>query len=194
MISIHKKQGGTSLKHALVVGGTGMLCNVSLWLAGQADHVSIIARNAEKMDACISRAANRSRITPVLTDYADSNALREHLNKLIGQHGPVDLAVAWIHSYADQALVTISNVFSQNSRQWELYHVLGSTRNPDELCNELAGLENCNYHQIQLGFILENHQSRWLTNEEISDGVIEAIQSGKKRHIVGQLEPWDKRP
>lgn len=37
------------MKHALVVGGTGMLSKVSLWLVENDYHVSIIARNLERM-------------------------------------------------------------------------------------------------------------------------------------------------
>lgn len=33
------------MKHALVVGGTGMLADVSIWLVNQGYQVSIIARN-----------------------------------------------------------------------------------------------------------------------------------------------------
>lgn len=41
---------------------------------------------------------------------------------------------------------------------------------------------------------MESNRSRWLTNKEISDGVIEAINNKNKIHTVGQIEPWDKRP
>ncbi|MGY3190168.1 hypothetical protein ACVWXS_004902 [Lysinibacillus sp. TE18511] len=37
------------MRHALVVGGTGMLSGVSLWLLNQGYHVSIIARNSDCM-------------------------------------------------------------------------------------------------------------------------------------------------
>ena len=33
------------MKHVLVVGGSGMLADVSLWLNNQGYHVSVIARN-----------------------------------------------------------------------------------------------------------------------------------------------------
>ncbi|WP_211316774.1 hypothetical protein [Oceanobacillus arenosus] len=53
---------------------------------------------------------------------------------------------------------------------------------------------NCQYHQVQLGFIIEKDHSRWLTNEEISNGVIEAINQKEDVHTVGIIEPREIRP
>ncbi|GIP63126.1 hypothetical protein J32TS6_16810 [Virgibacillus pantothenticus] len=40
--------------------------------------------------------------------------------------------------------------------------------------------DSCLYYQIRLGFVIKGGQSRWLTNEEISDGVIKAIKNKNK--------------
>jgi hypothetical protein len=45
-----------------------------------------------------------------------------------------------------------------------------------------------------LGFVLEGNHSRWLTHAEISGGVIHSIQTQSKRHVVGTLTPWYRRP
>lgn len=51
------------------------------------------------------------------------------------------------------------------------------------------------YHAVILGFVLlPGGQSRWLTNSEISQGVLDAIAAEAKRHIVGTVEPWSRRP
>ncbi len=39
-----------------------------------------------------------------------------------------------------------------------------------------------------------SNRSRWLTHEEISKGVIDAINNPKGRYIIGQIEPWGQRP
>ena len=44
--------------YALVIGGTGMLTDVSLWLVREGYHISIVARNRERMERLISRAAH----------------------------------------------------------------------------------------------------------------------------------------
>jgi len=55
-------------------------------------------------------------------------------------------------------------------------------------------LHGLSYHQIVLGFICNERGSRWLHHKEISDGTIQAVQSGVTRHVVGVVEPWDARP
>ena len=51
------------MKHALVIGGTGMLSKVPLWLAANGYHVSVIGRNQEKMHRLLSKDEQPSRIT-----------------------------------------------------------------------------------------------------------------------------------
>jgi hypothetical protein len=62
------------------------------------------------------------------------------------------------------------------------------------LNNEEIMADHCLRHYVQLGFIIENGHSRWLTHEEISAGVIQAICTKKPVTQVGLLEPWEMRP
>lgn len=50
------------------------------------------------------------------------------------------------------------------------------------------------YREVMLGFVPLGTGSRWLTNEEISDGVIDAVGTDGERSIVGVVEPWELRP
>ncbi|GIP63125.1 hypothetical protein J32TS6_16800 [Virgibacillus pantothenticus] len=43
------------MEHALIIGGTGMLSRVSLWLLEKGYHVSIIARNAGRMQRLMKK-------------------------------------------------------------------------------------------------------------------------------------------
>jgi hypothetical protein len=45
-----------------------------------------------------------------------------------------------------------------------------------------------------LGFVVDNSQSRWLTNDEISTGVGRAMNSEDPVTIVGTVTPWSARP
>ncbi|MBT2690712.1 hypothetical protein J7I93_21465 [Bacillus sp. ISL-47] len=47
---------------------------------------------------------------------------------------------------------------------------------------------------VILGFREETGRSRWLTNNEISDGVMNAVKKGKELYITGEVETWDQRP
>ncbi|WP_071458859.1 short-chain dehydrogenase [Bacillus massilinigeriensis] len=182
------------MKHAFVIGGTGMLADVSLWLVESGYKVSVLARNSEKMQRLIDAAPNKDNVIPVLVDYENDRELRESLESLMTEHGSVDLVVAWVHAVAPQALPSVIDVVKKAGSKLDLYHVLGSSQNLSKVRQSLHLNENCRYHQIQLGFILEGNRSRWLTNEEIAAGVIQGVLEKKKIHVVGQLEPKERMP
>lgn len=78
--------------------------------------------------------------------------------------------------------------------EWELFHILGSSSDVHRNKRENTLPAGCSYRQIQLGFVIEGAHSRWLTNKEISDGVIDAIKKANKIQTIGQIDPWEKRP
>lgn len=183
------------MTHALVIGGTGMLADTSLWLVSNGYHVSVIGRNTNRMECLINNATKPSLITPLLVDYRDGSLLLKKVREAMKLNGPIELVIAWIHSYADSTLSSISNEISQwQNGSWKLFHVLGSRANLTAFKEKMGKLDSPQYHQVQLGFMIENGHSRWLTKEEISQGVIDSIQQDRFLHIVGTMEPWEKRP
>lgn len=182
------------MKHALVVGGTGMLADVTRWLAEEDFHVSVVGRKSEKMQRLTEQPKQAGEIHPVLVDYTKTAELEAAIVEQIRQHGPLALVVAWIHANAPEALPTVIRLADQSKQKWSLFHVLGSSRNLAAIRNGTKVPETCRYHQIQLGFVVGNGKSRWLTNQEISSGVIEAIQNDEPVLTVGTLEPWNNRP
>ncbi|GAB2718524.1 short-chain dehydrogenase [Paenibacillus thermoaerophilus] len=180
------------MKQALVVGGSGMLAKTSLWLAENGYKVSVIGRNQEKLDKLCQQ---NGRIVPVSVDYRDDDALSKKLERII-RSGAIEMVVAWIHNdVAPNALqIVIDKISKQGINKWRLFHVLGSGSNLDKIRSRLEIPAACEYRQVQLGFVLENNRSRWLTNDEIANGVIEAIRTNKNRHLVGTLTPGNKRP
>ena len=182
------------MKHALVVGGTGMLADVSLWLVKNGYHVSIIARNPERMNHLLKKVRSNNDVTPLFVDYSNTNELQELIKYTITKNGRLDMVVAWIHSSAVDALPIIVAEASNQKPEWDLFHVLGSSSKLEKIKREIILPHTCLYYQVQLGFILEGAQSRWLTNEEISEGVIEAIKKKQNVLTVGQIEPLEQRP
>lgn len=182
------------MKHALVVGGTGMLSDVSLWLVNQGYHVSIVARKPERMEELMSKTVSSEKITPLFVNYRNEEKLQEKINGTIKKNGNINIVVAWIHSIAENALPIIINEVAKSQNEWELFHILGSSTDLDEIQQKTIVPNNCLYHQVQLGFVIEGNHSRWLTNKEISNGVIEAIKGKRQVLTVGQLEPWEDRP
>lgn len=183
------------MRHALIIGGTGMLFDVSAWVAEQEDCIlSIVGRKAAPINSLIDNLDDKTKITPLLVDYTNSTAFREKLNWTIKQNGPIDLVVAWVHSIGKNALHIVKDELSESGQNWRLFHITGSSSDLSKIKKELTIPPNCSYHQIQLGFIVENSSSRWLTHKEISAGVIDAIKNNWKRKVVGVVEPWEKRP
>lgn len=182
------------MKHALVVGGTGMLSDVSLWLIDNGYHVSIIARNPERMDNLTKKASSKDHVTPLLVNYTNGIELKEKIKHTINQNGSIDTVVAWIHSSAEDILPIIAGDVSNHKHEWELFHVLSSSSNLEKIKSKVTLPDTCIYHQVQLGFIMEGVHSRWLTNQEISEGVKDAIKKKKKVITIGQIEPRENSP
>ncbi|WP_214791347.1 MULTISPECIES: short-chain dehydrogenase [unclassified Exiguobacterium] len=168
------------MKHALVIGGSGMLAGTVLWLEEVGYHVSIIGRDAEKMSRLTEQAPDR--LSAVLVDYRDDLRLKEALRSSIADHGDFDLVVAWVHSDAADALTCVLSALRGGT---DVFHVLGSRANSSGVRNGLTITEDVRYHQVQLDFQVVKGERRWLTNEEIAGGVIEAIQEKKTHYVVG---------
>lgn len=181
--------------HALVVGGTGMLRGLTLSLARQGYTVSVIARSSHRLRSLVDAATPfPGRINPVPLDYRHGEQLRQDLTTAVGQHGPLVLAVCWIHSTAPEALPRIAEVIGAQTGPCRLFHVRGSAaanpadgaRRPPEW---LTRFPNIRYRQVILGFVVEGGGSRWLTHEEISGGVLSAVQDDAPYYVVG---PWNR--
>ena len=165
-----------------------MLEEVSLWLSQHYDVVSVIARNTSRLSTLKRK---NSHINPLALDYADTEVLSQALKRLIKEHGPIVLSVCWIHSTAPEALHTISSLLNDSV----LYHILGSaSADPSKTGEVITPDNNISYRRVVLGFTIENHNSRWLTHPEISQGIIEALQQESHYTIVGTVRPWRMRP
>lgn len=175
--------------HALVVGGTGMLQGVSLHLTGAYETVTVIARSERRLRAL--EVVAPGVIHGCAVDYRDTDALRD----AIRGRRPLDLAVCWIHSVAPDAPFVVAEAGAPR----DYVHVLGSAaadpaRPDDSRSARFAAFPDLVYREVILGFVRNGDVSRWLTNAEISDGVITAIESNEIRSVVGTVEPWSARP
>lgn len=100
------------MKHALVVSGTGMLIDVTLWIVKKGYYVSVIGRTKNKFRLVQNEVTDQSQLTFLQLDYANANMIKEQLTSSIAKNGPIKLVVAWIHSTALNALATIVDVVS----------------------------------------------------------------------------------
>ncbi|MFF2529317.1 short-chain dehydrogenase [Brevibacillus sp. NPDC058079] len=179
-------------KEALVIGASGMLIEVSRWLARQGYQVTVLGRDPVKLRSVRDGSTHPESFHMLPQDYHQTESLREAMAVLVEKRGPMDVVVAWIHSTAPHALSVIVEELSRPEKHWQLLHVCGSGawRNPPiEPTSEV-----CIYRRVVLGFTCTGEHSRWLTNDEIAVGVIDALQATERQIIVGQVEPWEKRP
>ncbi|UED73282.1 short-chain dehydrogenase [Brevibacillus sp. DP1.3A] len=179
-------------KEALVIGASGMLIEVSRWLARQGYQVTVLGRDPVKLRSVRDGSTHPESFHMLPQDYHQTESLREAMAELVEKRGPMDVVVAWIHSTAPHALYVIVEELSCPEKHWQLLHVCGSGawRNPPiEPTSEV-----CIYRRVVLGFTCTGEHSRWLTNDEIAVGVIDALQATERQIIVGQVEPWEKRP
>jgi hypothetical protein len=172
--------------HTLVVGGTGMLSELVRALAGDGERLSLLSRQA-------SAAAGDDGFD---CDYHDQDGFRDALDRAVARSGPIDLAVVWFHTLKIDAPRLVAERVAGRMVQ-----ILGSaTADPAhperlEFAQQIvAGLPGCDLRQVVLGFKVEDGQARWLTNTEISQGVLEAVGADRSLTIVGQVKPWSARP
>ncbi len=179
--------------HILVVGGTGMLAGLVDQLVAEGGRLSLLSRGA----ANVSRAG----VKGYSVNYYDDAAFSAALDAAIGDAGAIDLAIAWFHTLSIAAPRRLAERVGAPGRPGRLVQVLGSAvadpARPDRLTTAAslaAGLADCQLRQVVLGFKVGGTVSRWLTDGEISSGVLDAVRTDRALSIVGQVEPWPARP
>lgn len=169
--------------HILIVGGTGMLKEASLYYANQNFNVSVIARAKSNK---LKNLAQHPNIIPVEVDYSNGILLQKQLQETIDQHGPLQTVISWIHGYAQSAHQVIGEMIYSSPCHY--FHLLGSG-NLEALqksmnINPLQNFSNIHYHRIVLGHL----SNRWLTHQEISQGVIHAVEEKEDTYIIGSID------
>ncbi|WP_421384000.1 hypothetical protein ACOJQI_05440 [Bacillus salacetis] len=181
------------MKKTLVIGGTGMLGGVVEYLVQKGDNVTVLTRSIDKFQRMLSKHNLKPEdVSFIPADYFNTDALVQVLNAHIKMNGPFDQAVVWMRSTAVESHDALLSVLGGQSQPVEIFKVNGSAASRSKLL--FPKQQSINMHHIILGFKIENGESRWLTNEEISEGVISALTAGVPVTITGVTEPWEKRP
>ena len=161
-----------------------MLSGLVEALAGDGGRLSLLSRHASQAAGGID------------CDYHDEAAFARALEAAVARNGPVELAIAWFHTLK----IAAPRLLAREVRG-RMFQVLGSATadpaRPHRLAAAAAvaeGLPECQLRQVVLGFRVGDGGSRWLTNTEISGGVLDAVRADRSLSIVGQVEPWSARP
>ena len=174
-----------------------MLRDVSLELARSHYLVSVIARDETRLLELTNEARDfGGDIHPLSVDVKNTHLLTASLNMAMSLYGPIHLVVDWA---SPKASLDIAKMVSSADKPCPYFHVLGSSAaNPScddsQRSERFNTLANISYHEIILGFVIKADGSRWLTHEEICQGILTAIDQQASRFIVGTVEPWSARP
>ncbi|GEN30207.1 short-subunit dehydrogenase involved in D-alanine esterification of teichoic acids [Cerasibacillus quisquiliarum] len=87
------------MKHVLIIGGTGMLREMSSWVIKQANKTMLIGRNKEKLEQTVP-SGYEHKVHYQFIDYRDTLKLQEGIQHALEVHGAFDYVIAWIHSSA----------------------------------------------------------------------------------------------
>jgi NAD(P)-dependent dehydrogenase (short-subunit alcohol dehydrogenase family) len=185
--------------HALVIGGSGMLRWACIGLAAQGARVTVIARNPGRLDALVESAVGLpGPIVPLSCDYRDPAALTSTIDWVIRDLGRPDPTIAWMRSESDESLHAAARALAGGSSPARFVHVLPSAgRSPvlrRRLRDQFALYPLLRYRQVVLGFTTDEGVSRWLTDTEISEGVLRSLECRDDEWVVGRVHPWSERP
>lgn len=194
------------MRHVLVIGGTGMLADVSIYLASTADIFTSIASSdasLAKVDSMIARGVDSSQCIrhSLKLDWHDPTHFIDSIKAHLVHIGYPNTVLAWVHNteLGLKLVQLIADFRDTSSLGCNFFHVVGSaSANPvngqNTLRSQCEALLGNHYRQIILGFIIEHNRSRWLNHQEIATGVIHAMNTAEPISIIGTVEPWSLRP
>lgn len=155
----------------IVIGGTGMLAKATRWLAARSSTTLVVARRASLF------AGDQTNVVAVEADW-NGAAFRPTLQGAIGNAPLIGTALIWLHD--PEPILAWLLPLLHSAR---VVLVLGSLDGQPTLPKSVSQIVT-----VRLGSISTAYGRRWLSDEEISDGAIAALEGGKSQ-IVGELAP-----
>jgi len=172
-----------------------MLARASIALADRCDHLTMVARTQGSLSQIeASLAELRCTHYSLQLDWSNQSTFLKALKSHMKRVGSPDLVLAWLHD--DAFGPKIAETISEHRQKCQFFQVKGSAAGApgNTNLNAVNISQHILYHEIILGFHLEEDQSRWLSNTEISDGVLTAMDNKSPVSIVGTISPWSRRP
>lgn len=162
--------GGISSATSLVVGGTGMLSKATHWLAARSGATILVARHASRF------APGDDRFIPFDLDWHRSTFVDE-LCSAMAANGPIGSALLWLHDPESTLRRLAPHIGGAR-----VVVVLGSLSGQPVVPETAAHLVT-----VRLGSKpAVGGGRRWLTDDEICEGAIAALDDGRSR-VVGEL-------
>lgn len=180
------------MKHALVVGGTGMLSGVVAELVRDGWHVVVPSRRYAPIPADLPESAHDDRRALwVEADWAAPESFAERAEKALG--GKAELLVAWVHdAYREDVLAAITPLLATDA---VVVEVRGSAAAAPDSDGAEPSLPEHDTQLVVLGFVRDGESTRWLTHREISEGVLDAVRRAladrpPATHQIGEVNQY----
>ncbi|SDC19566.1 Rossmann-fold NAD(P)-binding domain-containing protein [Actinokineospora iranica] len=162
-------------KRALVLGGTGMLAGCTAALVADGWHVVLPSRRYEPLTTDLPADDDIGRARWVEADWSRPDDLARRAARALG--GPADLLVAWMHGPCRVPMLRAVEPLLRPDAPVIEVHGIGDQRGaPDTV------LANHPTQHVVLGVRRYAGRTRWLTADEITDGVL----AGLRRALAGR--------
>ena len=171
--------------HVLIIGGTGMLYGIVSYYLNRNNFVTLIARNERRLQKLKSYAKDPNNVQVLSLNYIHTETSIHQVEQSLSNSAPVDAAILWIHNTGEDFKTELTRLLIKMNSRVKIYELMGST--DLRLISPLNHPGNSNFRKIILGCIKENNRTRWLTDEEIRSGTLNAIAEDKPIHVVGEL-------
>jgi len=176
-----------NMEHILIIGGSGILRNVSCHFANEGRVVSVVARDKAKIVEMIAETQKApGLINPIAVDYTDVPTLQKKLVEAVAHLGSPVMTITRISPaafLARQSVAGFLNDHASGSRMFDL--VCRQADSPG-----LVGLLSANnfkimYRRIILGSMMDGDRQRRAGREEVLAGISEAIQKDVNDFVIG---------
>lgn len=175
-------------RRALILGGTGMLAGVAAALLD--DGWFVVMPSRRRPSEPVTNGNGRGDARWVKADWTVPAALADASREALGE--PADLLVAWVHREVRTGVLrAVSPLLAPRAPVVEVHG--SASANPVGGCPDPI-LDGHPTQQVVLGYVRHAGRTRWLTHEEISHGVLDAVRralAGKPPHVhqVGEFRP-----
>lgn len=157
----------------LIIGGSGMLLQATQEIVNVENQVLLCSRDKNKYKNLLN---NHDSAKFLQFDFSDANDFKKLGNYINDEKINIINIIIWIHSsYYKYFYELLENIKADENTS--IYLCKGN--NSMNLDNSL--FEKYKVHIIKLGY--NDIDNRWLTHEEISNGVLESFRNKKSVHV-----------
>jgi hypothetical protein len=184
--------------HTLIIGGTGMLKEASRVLASKSHMLTSVARTTQSLQSLDAELHGFTGVHHMLAlDWSDPTEFLSSVARHVAVVGIPSLVVAWLHD--DGLAAEVATCVSSKDGACRFFQIRSCTvADPASKVyydkSIVAPIAGVTPHQIILGFDSDGDGSRWLSDSEISTGVLSAIERQDRTTVVGTVSPWEMRP